>query len=344
MRHLMNPVTKTHESRLQEALSKAVTLFEQTFDQPLIADPELQVTEKKEFYAAIRKTNERFIIEFSTGVVDAVDALWSDLWETTVLTSGEKFERIQCGENTVTDYADQSLVWLCMHELMHIQLKHLENWLEAQLVEIVSMQNSGIAREPKPISGLPIEDHPLVSKCHEMQADSEATDIFLGLYSETRWEELRLDAACIFVVMVIIERENQKTQTQYETHPTAGTRFFTLLGHIFQMWTYPGATLELSELGSLVRTVEKPDASKFKAYSKAVITPLINDAVTIAATAQAVSFLVDIGDKGAIFKDIMAVQYTSNLKPENLVTKAAREWLQLMPVNERLMRLAGHRE
>lgn len=340
----MNPNFKNHERRLQESLSRAVALFEQIFGQPLVADSELRVTAAKEFHASIRKTNECFIVEFSSGVVDVVDALWSGLWETTVLTSGEQFERIQCGENTVTDYADLSLVWLCLHELMHIQLKHLEIWPEAQLVEVVSMQKSGISRTPKYISGLPIEDHPLISKCHEMQADSEATDIFLGLYSETRWKELRLDAACIFVVMAIIERENQKTQTQYETHPTAGTRFFTLLGHLFQMWTYPGATLEPSELGSLVHTVEKPDASKFKAYSKAVITPLINDAVTIAATAQAVSFLVDIGDKGAIFKDIMAVQYSSDLKPENLETKAAREWLQLMPVNERLMRLAGHRE
>ena len=340
----MNSDSENHERRLQDALLQAISLFEQTFNQHFPTKPELCITASKEFFASIRKSNKKFVVEFSTGVVDAVDALWSNLWETTVLTSGEHFERIQCGKNTVTDYADLSLVWLCMHELMHIQLKHLEIWPEAQLVEVVSMQKSGISRTPKFISGLPSEDHPLVSKCHEMQADSEATDIFLGLYSETRWDELRLDAACIFVVMAIIERENQKTQTQYETHPTAGTRFFTLLGHIFQMWTYPGATLEPSELGSLVRTVEKPDTSKFKAYSKAVITPLINDAVTIAATAQAVSFLVDIGDKGAIFKDIMAVQYTSDLKPENLVTKAAREWLQLMPVNERLMQLAGHRE
>lgn len=340
----MNPDSENHKRRLQDALSRAISLYEQTFDEPFSGGPELSVSASKEFVASIRKTNEGFFVEFSTGVVDAVDALWSDLWETTVLTSGEQFERIQCGKNTVTDYADLSLVWLCMHELMHIQLKHLEIWSEAQLVEVVSMQNPRIARKPKAISGLPVEDHPLVSKCHEMQADSEATDIFLGLYSETRWKELRLDAACIFVVMAIIERENQKTQTRYETHPTAGTRFFTLLGHLFQMWTYPGATLEPSELGSLVRTVEKPDVSEFKAYSKAVITPLINDAVTIAATAQAVSFLVDIGDRGAIFKDIMAVQYTRDLKPESLVTNAAKEWLQLMPVNERLMQLAGHRE
>jgi len=343
----MNPDSENYERRLRDALSRAVSLFEQTFEQRFLADPELRVTPSKDFCASIRKSNEKFVVEFSTGVVEAVDALWSDLWETTVLTSGERFERIQCGEGaerTANDYANLSLVWLCMHELMHLQLKHLETWPQAQLVEVVSMQNSGIASEPNFISGLPIEDYPLVSKCHEMQADSEATDIFLGLYSETRWKELRLDAACIFVVMAIIERENQKTQTQYETHPTAGTRFFTLLGHLFQMWTYPGATLEPSELGSLVRTVEKPDTSKFKAYSKAVITPLINDAVTIAATAQAVSFLVDIGDKGAIFKDIMAVQYTRDLKLESLVTNAAKEWLQLMPVNERLMRLAGHRE
>ncbi|MCF6317115.1 MAG: hypothetical protein L3J30_12720 [Marinosulfonomonas sp.] len=339
----MIPVFGTHKIRLQEALAQAIALFEQTFDQPLLAEPELLVTAGRKFHAVMRKTNDRFIAEFSTGVVDALDSLWFDLWETTVLTSGEQFERIQCGKNTVTDYADLSLVWLCLHELMHIQLRHFEIWPHAHLIEVSAIHDLGFVRTPKTISGLPDQDLTLVSKCHEMQADSEATDIFLGLYSETRWEELRLNAACIFVVMAIIERENQKSLPQHETHPTAGTRFFTLLGHLFQMWTYPGATLEPSELGSMVRTLEKPDVARFEAYSKAVITPLINDAVTIAATAQAVSFLVDIGGKGAIFKDIMAVQYADDLKPEGLLTEAAREWLQLMPVNERLMGLAGHR-
>jgi len=335
------------EARLREALAQAIALFEQTLDHPLLAEPELRVISVQEFHAVMRKENGRFVVEFSTGVVDVVDSLWLGLWETTVLTSGEQFDRIQCAErkeSTAENYADLSLIWLCLHELMHIQLRHLETQPHAELIEVSSMPELDLVRTPEPVLGLLAEDGLLVSKCHEMQADSEATDIFLGLYSETRWEELRLNTVCIFVVMAIIERENDKSSSPPKTHPRAGTRFFTLLGHLFQMWTYPGATLEAGELGSMVRTIEKPDVAKFKAYSKAVITPLINDAVTIAATAQAVSFLVDIGGKGAIFKDIMAAQYERDLKPESFITEAAKEWLQLMPVNERLMGLAGHRE
>ncbi len=343
----MNQKFKSHERRLRESLSRAVDLFEQTFGQPLIADPELQVTATKGFHAAIRKTNDSVTIEFSSGVVDVVDTLWSDLWETTVLTSGERFERIQSDENaksTATDYADMSLVWLCLHELMHIQLRHLEIWPHAHLIEISTTHDLSFFRTPKPISGLPTEDLTLVSKCHELQADCEATDIFLGLYSKSRWDELRMDAACIFVIMTIMERENQKASTHNETHPTAGTRFFTLLGHLLQMWSYPGARLESGERGTEVRTMGKPDVAEFEAYSKSVIMPLINDAVTIASTAEAVSFLVDIGDKGAIFKDIMAIQYADDLKADILLTESAKEWLHLMPVNERLMALAGHRK
>ena len=175
-----------------------------------------------------------------------------------------------------------------------------------------------------------------------MQADSEATDIFIGLYADERWEELRFLAVCIFVVMVLIERENHRRQNKNLSHPSAGTRFFTLMGHLFQMWSYPNATLEKDVIGSRIRNAVRPTAEQFDGYANGMLMPLVNDAVMVATAAEARSFLEDIGGQGALFQDIFKVQYEDALTPDVLMTEAAKDWLRLMPINEKLLALAGH--
>ena len=224
---------------------------------------------------------------------------------------------------------------------MHAEMDHLAFAPQARLVEVGM---PAIERERDLPAGLDEADLPLMDKCFEMQADSEATDVFLGLYDKVRWNDLRVQAVCIFVVMALIERENVRLGNEGVTHPKAGTRFITLMGHLFQMWLYPNATLDTSSGDTIVKTAEPPDEEEFKAYAHAVLTPLVGDAAYVAGFCDAHAFLKDIGGSGELFQDVFAAQYAQELTPDTLSTEAAKEWLELRAINEKIMIASGHRE
>ena len=319
-------------------MRSARDLFELTLGEPLQATSRLVTVDSPEFRASVQTRDGD--IRISTGVVRQLDDLWSRLLETTVLTEGPSFERIAAdGISGLKSgrYADHSLVWLCLHELMHLHLGHRTLLGGAELVEVGSASEHTYEQAIDPASVLDENELPHMHKCLEMQADSEATDFFIGLFSESRYREIRVLAVAVFAVMVLIERENLRLGTGNITHPAAGTRFFTLMGHLFQMWSYPGAWLEPDDVGSRIRSAEPRDAAHFEAYSQAVLVPLVHDAVMVATFAEAKRFIIDMGDKSALFRDIFKVQYADELKPEILATYAAKEWLTLMPINHKLL-------
>lgn len=345
---MTGPPNFPHPSdRLKAAMAQAIDLFELTIDAPLKSAPRLKILDSPEFKARVLTDPGGHCVEIHTGVVATLDQHWDVLWDLAVLKSDNGTKRLGYEGQSFTSHQDLtnlSLIWLCLHELMHLQLDHLDYISAGSLIEVGTPEPTVHPPQNQIVASLSPEDVARLEKCLELQADCDATDIFLGLYSDRRWDDLRVLAVCIFAVIAIIERENTRLKSAGFTHPTAGTRFFTLFAHLFQMWQYPGAHLEQSDLGSVVKSDEPPDPDHLLAYAHAVLAPLVNDAMMVAAAAQAHTFLSDIGGAGAIFTDIQAVKYDEHLSETSLSTNAARQWLDLLPLNERLMKEAGHRE
>lgn len=128
------------------------------------------------------------------------------------------------------------------------------------------------------------------------------------------------------------------------TYPKVGTRFFTLFAQLFQYWLYGDAELEAGDGESFVRTVREPQGEDFERYAKTVLALTISDAIQIAASAGVTSFLDDIGAGQDFFEDIYKIQYAENLAKADLQTEAAKQWRELLPINERFMGLSGLRE
>lgn len=333
-----------YQERLEKCLARAVQLFEQNLGFAPQSRVDLQISADAGFAVSVAEDGEHFVLSITQGTVAEIGRIWDLLWETPVLTMGEGFERLAYDGQKIEGFknlADLSLTWLLLHEMMHAEMDHLAFAPEARLVEVGMPE---IERERDVPAGLDEGDMPLMDKCFELQADCEATDVFLGLYGKDRWSDLRVEAVCIFVVMALIERENVRLDNQGVTHPKAGTRFITLMGHLFQMWLYPNATLDTSSGDTIIKTPKAPDEEEFKAYAHAVLTPLVGDAAYVAGYCEADAFLKDIGGAGELFQDVFAAQYAEELTPDALSTEAAKEWLQLRAINEKMMMASGHRD
>lgn len=337
-------MSEKYQERLENCFARAVQLFERNLDFAPQSQIDLRADSGADFAVKVAEDGNRFTLSISDGVVAEIDRIWDLLGETPILTTGEGFERLSFEGQKIEapeKFADLSVTWLLLHELMHVEMGHLDFSPEARLVE-VSMTEGAHERDIP--AGLEKADLPLIDKCFEMQADSEATDVFLGLYDNSRWTDLRVQAVCIFVVMALIERENVRLGNFGATHPRAGTRFFTLLGHLFQMWLYPNAVLDTSSGDTVVKTPEIPTEAEFKSYAHHVLTPLVGDAAYVAGFCDAHSFLKDIEGKGALFRDIFTAQYGEELIIESFETVAGKEWLELRGINERMMIASGHRD
>lgn len=333
-----------YQERLEKCLASAVQLFEQNLGFAPQSRVDLQISAGADFAVSVAEDGEHFTLSITQGTVAEIDRIWDLLWETPVLTTGEGFERLAFDGQKIEGFeelADLSLTWLLLHEMMHAEMDHLAFTPEARLVE-VGLPEAERKRDVP--AGIDQSDFPFMDKCFEMQADSEATDVFLGLYDKDRWGDLRVQAVCIFVVMALIERENIRLGNEGVTHPKAGTRFTTLMGHLFQMWLYPNATLETSSDDTIIKTPEPPNEEEFNAYAHAVLTPLVGDAAYVAGFCEAHAFLKDIGGAGELFQDVFAAQYAEELTPDTFATEAGKEWLALRAINEKMMIASGHRE
>lgn len=332
-----------YQERLKNCLARAVQLFEKNLGFAPQSRVDLQISAGADFAVSVAENSEHFNVSITQGTVTEIDRIWDLLWETPVLTTGEGFERLAFDGQKIDGFeelADLSLTWLLMHELMHAEMGHLAFAPEARLIEVGAPE---IKREHDVPEGLDEADLPLMAKCFEMQADSEATDVFLGPYDKDRWSDLRVQGVCIFVVMALIERENVRLGNEGVTHPKAGTRFITLMGHLFQMWLYPNATLETSFGDTIIKTPEAPNEEEFKTYAHAVLTPLVGDTAYVAGFCDAYAFLKDVGGTGELFQDVFSAQYAEHLTPDSFATEAAREWFELRTINERMMTASGRR-
>ncbi|MCP4183051.1 MAG: hypothetical protein GY761_07005, partial [Hyphomicrobiales bacterium] len=284
-----------------------------------------------------------------SAVLIGIDRLWKQALQSTVLIddTGNLVNDVDGSKLTLERLAHLSLTWLVLHELMHIRLGHLDLLGSAQLVETESdesvdgfWQRDEIADIANVLSSM---ERKLFRPCLELQADNEATEMMFGVFAESEWGRFRIEAAAIFVVMALMEKADVVSSDGTKTYPRVATRFFTLFAQLFQYWLYPGAELKAGDRESFVNTPRKPQGKDFERYMKFVLAFAINDAVQIALWAEAKTFLTDLGEGSALFKDIFEIQYAKDLGKANLNTNAAIEWRELLPVNEKIMAASGLR-
>ncbi|SMX39382.1 hypothetical protein [Octadecabacter ascidiaceicola] len=212
--------------------------------------------------------------------------------------------------------------WIALHERAHIELGHFSILEGVPTFNLVSKSGKSQVREPD----LPRDLWDKVERCLELQADHEALEKMLGNMDEVDWVELRVTIASIASVMVLIEKADADNPNPSETHPKAATRIFQLLGHVGEMWSI-GASLNANNL---------PDTERIQEFVKEVILPAYFDAVEMARSAEATSFIDDLGNPEIFFADIAHAKLG---KWDQLKTVGAKEWAELKDANEQILPL-----
>lgn len=348
-----------YKTRLQQSLTTALALYRDEMGQSFPWPVTTELNKDARFWAEVSETDDSVTIIVSTGAISSIDELWRDAWQSPILSdeAGRRLILINNDDTALRKLSDKSLTWLVLHELMHVRLGHLDvlgnnHLVETDISEDISTDIDSSKKLNPNHSNIKSTIETVLSEsekihlrpCLEMQADNEASELMFGVFSEDSWPQLRINAVCIFVMMALIEKANSQSKATSKTHPSAGVRFFTLMAQLFQYQLYPGSELETEDGISRVRTPEPLSEQEFDRYAKAVLMPLVNDAVDVAMWAQAKTFLGDLGGKGAMFQDIFEIQYAVDLEKADLKTNAAREWRTLIWINEKIMASTGLRD
>ncbi len=220
------------------------------------------------------------------------------------------------------DHTKLSTKWIALHERAHIELGHFSILEGVPTFNLISKSGKSQVQEPD----LPRELWDKVERCLELQADHEALEEMLGNMDEVDWAELRVTIASIVYVMVLIEKIDSGNPNPSETHPKAATRIFQLLGHVSEMWSI-GASLNSDNL---------PQTERIRAFSKEVILPAYFAAIEMAQSAEATSFVDDLGDPEIFFADIAHAKLGHW---DQLQTVGAQEWAELKDANEQILPL-----
>lgn len=338
------------QQSLQQATVDALQRYEAGMGIAFPAKVRVEAVDDYQFGAGVFETDGNYIIEVNLAVQSAINQLWQDALQSSILIDdeGNRVADVDGSPLSQDRLTHLSLTWLVLHELMHIKLGHLDMLESAQLVETETSNGENHSDKARLTSDLAIalspEERKLFRPCLELQADNEATEVMFGIFAEGEWGRFRIDAAAIFVVMALMEKADIGSSNNERTYPRVATRFFSLFAQLFQYWLYSGAELEAGDGESFVITPREPKGEEFQRYMKFVLALTINDVVQIASWAEADGFLADLGGGGALFQDIYDIQYAPILETADLQTNAAKEWQKLLPVNEKIMAITGLRE
>jgi hypothetical protein len=212
--------------------------------------------------------------------------------------------------------------WIALHERAHLELGHFSILEGIPTFNLISKSGKSQVQDPD----LPRVLWDKVERCLELQADHEALEEMLGNMGEVGLAELRVTIASIAAVMVLIEKADADNPNPSETHPKAATRIFQLLGHVNDMWS----------IGASLNSDNFPDAERIQAFAKEVILPAYFDAVEMAKSGGATSFVDDLGDPEVFFADIAHAKLGHW---DQLQTVGAKEWAELKDANEQILPL-----
>ena len=302
--------------------------------------PDLKPIEDDAFIALAEPTSDGLRLHVSNGVVDAL----TDLWQKAEAYSDALPEEDQLNVGNIDQAIDTSMQWLMLHELHHYQMGHFKLNGGMGLAETSNAYAMGLtsrsAPEPSLIDQLPQEAQTLARQCMEMQADHDSTEMLLDAYSSEGWDIIRFRAACIFAVMVLIEREEQKQADDVsQDYPKAATRIFQFMGYLTVMWSVPAMVKAQQNGWEELREEDLPSTEMIEAFHTQVVVPSLSDAYLIAKANDAQSVLDDLGDIEDFIADVRLAQNPAEASLSDFKTVGAIEYMSLLSVNAAVLQL-----
>ena len=243
-------------------------------------------------------------------------------------------------EATTEDMTYLSLSWLVLHELHHYQMGHFEFSGGHRLTEAKDPNSfsvaarSSVTRLPA-LADIEAADLLKVEPCLELQADHDAIEMLLDAYSPDGWNLIRMRAAAISGMMVLIEREDCKRGHELSSHPKAATRIFQMLGHVIQMPMIEAMQAERHPELNIDPHV--PSDAEHAAFNDEVVIPTFFDAVKLAAIADATKIAQDLGVSETFFQDVQLALLGDPDSFDALTTAGAKHWSELVTFNATLL-------
>lgn len=317
---------------LRAAQDAALARYASTTGRQFPCKPNLVTPDDPEFVAFATPEGGGVRIQINTGTIDVIKLLWQDVAEFSALLPVSN----QLSIPNIDQAIDLSLMWLILHELHHYEMGHFDYIHGTELAGNSLGLTSRAAPKVSGISLLEDDEQVQARQCLELQADDDASDMLFDLYHEDNWETLRLQAACISVVMILIEREEQKMVPD-QFYPKAATRMFMLLGRLAQMHS----TSRMSDMSRLNVNSDRSQDLAFQQevakFNAQVVAPAFVDAQIIAQAGNTQNVIDDLGDAGDFFRDVITAQTAAHNRPELFTTTGAKEWSTLWAVNQKVM-------
>lgn len=322
------------------ALESALARYDKRVDAHFSVTPELEVVEDEDFWAIALPRDDGFLIKVSAGIFDQV----ADLLQCVKSLSDAAPAELRTNIVNLDWALEIALQWLMMHELHHFQMKHLELVGSAGLAETSAAVGLGLtkreASKPSLFLKLQAPHRTRARPCMELQADQDSTEIVLGAYHRESWELIRFFAACISMVMVLVEREEQRLSGSVgDTHPRAATRIFQLLGYVAEMWTEPARKRSMLEGHEGINPNYLPSENEALDFQDQVVARIYDDARLIAIAAKAETITSDLADRDAFLGDLETIFTSKGYEIEMFATAGAREWCELQKTNGRVYQL-----
>ncbi|WP_208347480.1 hypothetical protein [Pseudaestuariivita rosea] len=278
----------------------------------------LEVAPDRSFWAFTQQSGVGVTILLSSGLIQTTKGIWYGAFA----DEPSAHVSMTCSARLL----DKSIYWLLLHETHHQLLGHFRFSDSFGVAQRLSFKQNSIAQ-------LPSKHQFYVGQCLEMQADHEATEVFLGAFSCHSHEELRRRVMAISGMMMLIEREDAKNSCKGRTHPKAATRIFQLLGHV--------AELPLIQTQLNGDPTHLPHDERLKAFAQNVTIPCFFDAIHLAQATGAETIEHDLGKPEDFFKDLEIAKIGDVSRHDELKTQGAREWAKLWPCNEALKPILG---
>jgi hypothetical protein len=298
-------------------------------------EPRFTVKPSEEFFALAEPDGDGVHICISSRVKPALE----ELWRNTLAYSNTLKEAERLNVLDVDQAVEHSMIWLILHELHHFQMGHFKLNGGMSISETSSERAMGLvrraARTPSLINRLPPEHRLSARRCLELQADHDSTEMLLDTYSAEGWDMLRFDAACIFAVMVLIDREDPADEGD-RTHPMAATRIFQLMGYLASMWMVPAYVQAYQKGLDSPDPADFPSEEEIEAFQRDVVLPAFADAHLIARANKAPSVVEGLGDMESFMADV-AASHAGDMDAAQ--TAGAREYNALLPINATLLQL-----
>ena len=332
-------MTKQKHSNISSALHNALEQYQELVGHDFPVVPKLTVHKSKDFWALTEMVDGDLTISVGGGFLPTLTSLWDDAFCDHDFLSGvgtpfvaNKFDAINV-----------SLVWLVLHELQHYDLGHFDiigrGFIsETERGKSFALVSHSPSQSPL-LEGLSEADQSKVEPCLELQADHEAIELVLDAYSTDEWPSLRARIASISSMMMLIEREDAKMSMEHSSHPKAATRIFQLLGHVTEMPLIPAQRKAIMSGADAINPVDLPSDDEQSAFNRQVVIPAFFDAVNLARIAGSDSIRSDLGDAEHFFRDVQIAKSNDPSMFNDLKTIGAKQWAELVLVNEQIMQL-----